>query len=97
MIILVAGPALSPSAFHCAGIGHWAFADDARVNAEPWAAAAAGKSGYRHLDIEPVSSPICARGGELARGIGDQSRAAALIASIPADLSIPDFLRRAVS
>jgi hypothetical protein len=38
-----------------------------------------------------------AASGGAARGIGDQSRGAALIASIPADLSIPDFLRRTAS
>ena len=49
MIIIVAGPALSPSALHCAGVGHWAFADDARLSADHWKAAAA-KPGYRLPD-----------------------------------------------
>jgi hypothetical protein len=56
MIILVAGPALSPSALHCAGVGHWAFADEARLNAEHWRAAAVGKPGYCRQN--PVSSPV---------------------------------------
>ena len=74
MIIIVAGRVLSPSALHCAGVGHWAFADEARLNAEHWRAAAAGKPGYRLADrIEPVGAaetgapPTC-NAGELARG-----------------------------
>jgi hypothetical protein len=80
-IILVAGPPLSSSAFHCAGVGHWAFADEARLNAEHWRAAAAGKPGYRLPDrIEPddaqvagekpVSLPVAS---ELARGSADEA------------------------
>lgn len=63
-IILVAGPPLSFSAFHCSGVDHWAFADEIRLNTEHWKAAAAGKPGYRLADrIEPVSSPTCAAAG----------------------------------
>jgi hypothetical protein len=75
-IIIVAGPALSPSALHCAGIGHWAFADETRFNAEHWRAAAAGKPGYRLADrIEPVGerAPSTCAAGELARGSADEA------------------------
>ncbi len=95
MIIIVAGPALSPSAFHCAGIGHWAFADDARLNAEHWPAAAEGKSGYRvpstlAADVDPIET---AGAADVVAYTG--ARARELIATIPDDLSIPAFLRRA--
>ena len=43
---------------------------------------------------KPSRPKMATGGGELARGICDQSRAAALIATIPADLSIPPFLKR---
>ena len=52
-IILIAGPQLSVSALHCAGVGHWAFADDARLSADHWKAAAA-KPGYRLPDAPAV-------------------------------------------
>jgi hypothetical protein len=90
-IILVAGPPLSVSALHCAGVGHWAFADDARLNAEHWAAAAEGKSGYR--STAPIVEPAPT---EPAGAIERSERAAELIATIPDDLSIPPFLRRTV-
>jgi hypothetical protein len=79
MIIIVAGPTLSVSALHCAGVGHWAFADEARLNAEHWRAAAAGKPGYRLADrIEPVGAaeagaPSTCDAGELARGSADEA------------------------
>jgi hypothetical protein len=55
MIILVAGLALSPSALHCAGVGHWAFADEARFAAEHWKAAATEPDAVGSSDDEAAS------------------------------------------
>jgi hypothetical protein len=92
-VTIVAGPPLSASALHCAGVGHWAFADDIRLNAEHWKAAAEGKPGYR-LPDKPASPPteMSAAAAEL-----DAARATTTAVrpdlEIPSDLSIPSLLR----
>jgi hypothetical protein len=95
MIIIVAGPRLSDSALHCAGVGHWAFADDARLNAEHWKAAAEGKPGNRSpgkpaAGLEPAGA--AAEDVDIAPATTASARPDLEISS---DLSIPPFMRRA--
>jgi hypothetical protein len=92
-VFLIAGPELSVSALHCASVGVGrAVIDNNQANAAHWRAAAAADQGYRLAGrVEPA---VSAGAVELARAPRDATTAD-LIATIPADLSIPDFLRRA--
>ena len=84
----MAGPELSPSAFHCAIVGvRDAIEGYAQTNADHWKAARAGDRGYRLPD--PVIIP----------GMGDDRQPMpkhqlARSSQLPDELSIPDFLLR---
>jgi hypothetical protein len=82
MIVIVAGAPLSPSTLHCAGIGRWAFADDIRLNA------------YRLADNTVVAESRATEPTARRTNPDARARTAALIATIPDDLSIPDLLKR---
>jgi hypothetical protein len=93
----VAGPSLTPSSFHAAtvpdGDGHWADGEFERI-----------ESRNRKLLKEHFDKLTAAEQAEIARVPATSTAAvevtttkvetAALIATIPSDLSIPNFLRR---
>jgi hypothetical protein len=83
---IVAGPELSPSAFHCAIVGAREAVDGyADINAAHWKAARAGDRGYRLPDAPANLSTV------------DKSLYWSDLATLPqitADLSIPAFLLR---
>ena len=84
---IVAGPELTPSQFHCAIVrAREAVESFADINAAHWKAARAGERGYRLPDDE--------RRPDLGPKSNTGPATAALIATIPDDLSIPAFLDR---
>jgi hypothetical protein len=99
-IILVAGPLLSASALHCAGVSAgWGIAEADKTNAAHWRAAGEGKQGYR-LSGRDLRLPDDAL--HLAESVGaGAARVTTAVArpdldvELPSDLSIPPFLKRA--
>ena len=89
--VVAAGSPISANQYHCAVVGaEEAIAVADRINAAHWKAARAGDRGYRLLGAVVVE---VAR-SDPATAISARGRAAALIATIPADLAVPAFLGR---